>query len=174
MTRSSHSIPPRPRTALLLVLALATSLAPSAAAASANLEITRKELRTATGRRIETDAGRLRVPERRGAAGSRPIPIGFPRLRSSAPRPRAPLFFLNGGPGSRAVSENPRSLDFRAPFLDVSDVVLVDQRGTNDSNLASRWDGPPPPGCFLHADSALRFVPLEDADPQVTHTSVSR
>jgi pimeloyl-ACP methyl ester carboxylesterase len=47
-------------------------------------------------------------------------------------------------------------MDFWAPFLAVSDVVLIDQRGVGDADLTWRWDGPPPRSFFVHADSARR------------------
>lgn len=121
------------------------------------LELTRKSLRSAKGVAIEAEAGRLLVRENRSSASSRSIAIGFLRLKSRSPS-RAPLFYLTGGPGSRAVSESPGSLDFWAPLLAHHDVVLIDQRGTNDSLLVWHWDGPPPLGYFVHVDSALHHL----------------
>lgn len=144
-------------TASLLVLACAAP-AGAAFAVPAELTLVRKTLTTATGVKLEADAGRLLVPENRAAAKSRPIAIGFLRLRSKAASPRAPLFYLEGGPGSRSVTENPRALEFWLPFLEVGDVVLIDQRGTNDSLLTWQWDGPPPLAYFEHEDSALAHI----------------
>lgn len=126
-----------------------------AAVPTSGLEVTRKTLRSGKGLAIEADAGRLLVPENRANPRSRAIAIGFLRLKSTAKSPRAPLVYLAGGPGSRSVSESPRALDFWTPFLATADVLLIDQRGTNDSSLVWRWDGPPPLAFFLHADSAL-------------------
>jgi pimeloyl-ACP methyl ester carboxylesterase len=137
--------------------ALALSILPAAAVA-APLELSRRTLVTGKGGAIEADAGTLRVPENRRVAGSREIGVPFLRLRSRAAAPRAPLFFLQGGPGSRAVTERPEALDFWLPFLEVADVVLIDQRGTNDSLLTWRWDGPLPTAFFVHADSAARHL----------------
>lgn len=111
-------------------------------------------LRSAKGVTIAADAGRLLVPENRARGDSRRIPIGYLRLHSRARAPRAPLFYLAGGPGQRAVSRDPHSLDFWAPFLAVSDVVLIDQRGVADAALRWSWEGPPPQSYFLSADSA--------------------
>jgi len=148
---------------LLLALGLAALLntIPSTRAAAASptpLELTRKSLRSAKGVKIEAESGKLAVPENRSAARSRTISVGFLRLKSLAAKPRAPLFYLAGGPGGRAVSERPGALDFWVPFLKVSDVVLIDQRGTNDSSLVWDWDGAPPVNYFMHADSALRHI----------------
>jgi pimeloyl-ACP methyl ester carboxylesterase len=120
------------------------------------LELRHKTLKSHGGTTIEADAGTLLVPENRSNTRSRSIPIAFLRLRSTAAHPRAPLFFLQGGPGSRGVSENPHLLEAFVPFLAVSDLVLIDQRGVADSLLQWEWDGPPPLNYFMDADSALR------------------
>jgi pimeloyl-ACP methyl ester carboxylesterase len=123
-----------------------------------SLELQPKTLQTHRGVTIQAESGRLLVPERRANPASRRIPIDFLRLRSAAARPGAPLFFLQGGPGARGVSENPYLLDLYASFLVVSDVVLIDQRGVADSLLQWQWDGPLPMAYFASADSALRHV----------------
>ena len=141
-----------PALALLALLAGSTFAAPPPAA----LELTRKSLATAKGMKLEAEAGRLLLPERRDVAGSRQVPVRFLRLRSTAARPRAPLFYLAGGPGDRGVTENPQALEMWARFLVHSDVVLIDQRGVADADLRFAWDGPPPLSFFAHADSARR------------------
>jgi pimeloyl-ACP methyl ester carboxylesterase len=40
----------------------------------------------------------------------------------------------------------------------VSDVLMINERGTNDSLLRWSWDGPPPLHYFVHEDSARRHV----------------
>ena len=51
-----------------------------------------------------------------------------------APEPAgAPVLFLHGGPGGRAVAERHRWLTPRSELLDLHDVVLVDQRGGGHS-----------------------------------------
>ena len=143
---------------VLVLTALWFVSSPARAAETARLEITKKSLKSEKGVQIEAEAGRLLVPENRAAARSREIPVAFLRLKSLAAKPRAPLFFLQGGPGSRGVSERPSSLDFWVPFLRISDVVLIDQRGTNDSNVVWRWKGEPPLSYFVSADSAARHI----------------
>ncbi len=135
----------------VLFIALATRIA---VPATDPLALEHKMLVSHAGIRIEAESGRLMVPENRSKPRSRSIAVGFLRLKSTAAAPRAPLFFLNGGPGSTAVTEDPHALDFWVPFLEVSDVVLIDQRGTNDSVLTWDWDGPPARFFFLSADSA--------------------
>ena len=133
-------------------------VAKPARADSSGLHVEHRTLTSQKGLHIEVESGRLMVPENRLNPHARMVAIGFLRLRSRTSSARAPLFFLNGGPGSRGVSEDPRALDFWAQFLDVSDVVLIDQRGTNDADLVWEWDGPPPLHYFLSADSAVRHT----------------
>ena len=132
--------------------------APAAKADTTRFVVEHKVLRSKKGVSIDVDAGRLMVSERRADPKSRRIAIGFLRLRSKATSPRAPLFFLNGGPGSRAVTESPGALDFWAPLLEVSDVVLIDQRGTADEALQYEWEESPPLGFFVSVESANRHV----------------
>ena len=145
---------PRPFAALLLAI---QPLAAFAAPAAAAIALEHRTLESSHGR-IGADAGQLLVAENRAAATSRRIPIRFLRLKSTAAKPNAPLFYLAGGPGDRGVSESKGMMDFWAPFLAVSDVVLIDQRGVGDTDLTWRWDGPPPRSFFVHADSARRHA----------------
>ena len=130
--------------------------AKTAAASKPLLEIEKKTLTSRKGTALQAEAGRLMVPENRLVRGSRMIPIRFLRLKSTAASPKAPLFFLQGGPGAPAVDEHPDLLEFWVPFLAVSDVVLINQRGVTDSLLRWQWDGPPPMSYFVSADSALK------------------
>lgn len=151
---------PLPRPARHLALAFACALALVARASAAEtgkvLESSRRTFEFSGGRKLEADAGRLLVPENRAVPGSRRIPIRFLRLRSSAAKPRAPLFYLAGGPGDRGVTENREALELWAKLAANSDVVLIDQRGVSDPDLRWSWDGAPPLALFLDADSARR------------------
>ena len=149
---------PRILALALGVIVAVTPLQPLPAGAAATLESEPKVLQSASGVRIEAERGRLLVPENRAKPGSRSIAVGFLRLKSKSAAPKAPRFYLEGGPGSRGVSESPRALDYWLPYLDVGDVVLIDQRGTNDSSVVWRWDGPPPLSYYLHPDSARRHI----------------
>jgi hypothetical protein len=53
--------------------------------------------------RIAAEFGRLVVPEKRSNPESREIELAFIRLRSTAPHPGPPLFFLQGGPGASGI-----------------------------------------------------------------------
>jgi pimeloyl-ACP methyl ester carboxylesterase len=127
------------------------------AKASGETQIESRTVETAQSTTIRADVGLLAVPENRAAANSRLIEIRFARLRSTAARPGAPLFYLTGGPGSTATGaiEDPRQLGLWVPLLAIGDVVLIDQRGTRDPDLRWQWDGPPPTHFFADPDTAL-------------------
>jgi pimeloyl-ACP methyl ester carboxylesterase len=113
-----------------------------------------RTLKTKQGVTLDAVEGWIAVPERRSVPASRLIEVHYLRLKSRAARPRAPLVYLAGGPGGRGVSDDPTSLGFWSAFLEVSDVVLFDQRGTRDPDLEWRWDGPLPLDFFRDAGVA--------------------
>lgn len=94
---------------------------------------------TITGQKIDTQLGRLTVPENRNDPRSRMIELSFVVLKSTATNPQAPIVFLAGGPGVPGIEQ---AKGARAPIVfalrQVADVVLLDQRGTGLSrpNLA--------------------------------------
>jgi len=146
---------------MLVTLAAATLLlatAPSLAAAAVTTTPQKKTLRSAKGLVVQVQSGRLEVPENRDDPRSRRIAVEYLRLGSTSRTPRAPIFYLAGGPGQRGVTERPEALDFWAPFLAVADVVLINQRGTNDTSVVWHWDGPPPLAYFTRAESAAAHV----------------
>jgi pimeloyl-ACP methyl ester carboxylesterase len=148
-----------------LILAVALGLASVATVAAGTAQWAKSEgqiqtrattLTSAKGLKIAAEEGELAVRENRHAPKSRLVEIAFVRLRGTATPPGPPLFYLEGGPGSTATgaARNPRALDFWAPLLAVGDVVLIDQRGTRDSDLTWEWDGPVPLSFFADADTA--------------------
>ena len=93
----------------------------------------------------EIRCGTFRVPENRDGEGGRSIELAVTVLRATGSDPApTPLFYLVGGPGAAATGvdaafENMPELRRR------KDVVLVDQRGTGDSNPLDcdyTWGGP--------------------------------
>ena len=110
--------------------------------------------------RFAAELGRLLVPENRRDSGSALIELAFIRMKSRASHPAPPLVLLAGGPGV-AGSEWARFGSFVPWFeelLGISDVILLDQRGTGLSNprldCLERWNLPlDQPGdrrAFLH------------------------
>lgn len=85
------------------------------------------------GSRVPAEWGRLRVPEVRGKAASREIEIAFIRLRTASAKPKAPVVYLAGGPGSSGIAGGIRRLSRFRRWAEDRDVILVDQRAVNHS-----------------------------------------
>ena len=102
----------------------------------------------AGGDSMTVDTATLSVPEWHRAPNGRQITLPVVRLASKAAVPGAPLLYLAGGPGASGVNEL-RNGD-RAPLFvalsAISDVILIDQRGTGRSRpslvLPGRLDLP--------------------------------
>ena len=91
-----------------------------------------KSFESKSGTIIKALVGSLSVPENRANPNSENISIHFIQLKSTNPSPRVPLIYLEGGPGQSCTwqAEDPYYLEYWLPFLEVSDVILLDQRGT--------------------------------------------
>lgn len=85
------------------------------------------------GARVPAEWGQLRVPEVRGKAGSRAIEIAFLRLKTANTRPKAPVVYLAGGPGSSGIAGGIRRLSRFRRWAEARDVILLDQRAVNHS-----------------------------------------
>jgi pimeloyl-ACP methyl ester carboxylesterase len=83
----------------------------------------------------EALCGQYKVYENRESRKGRKIALNIQILPAlSAPAAPDPLFFLAGGPGGGATAYGPFSADTFAAVRKERDIVLVDQRGTGDSN----------------------------------------
>ncbi len=81
--------------------------------------------------------GHIPMPQRHEDPEAGMIKLAVCVLESTAELPGPPVFFLNGIPGAAtAQSRSPRW----APFLELGDVVLVDQRGCGQSQPALVWE----------------------------------
>lgn len=91
--------------------------------------------RDVAGRRETVETGRLTVPERHAKPHGRTLTLGFVRLRTTAASPRAPIVYLDGGPGGSGVSalDIPYMASLFSKLRGVSDVILLSQRGTGIS-----------------------------------------
>jgi len=102
------------------------------------------------------------VPENRRDPDSRPIALVFAILHSTAERPGPPLIYLHGGPGGSATGavRDPDAMTEWARFLDLGDVVLLDQRGCGRSEpaLARPLAEPPPTDAFADLDAFSGFL----------------
>ncbi|HJR12441.1 MAG TPA: alpha/beta fold hydrolase [Rhodanobacteraceae bacterium] len=75
------------------------------------------------------------VPENRADPGSRKIDLKLAILKSDSAVPDKDLVvYLAGGPGQSAIQTYPELAPAFAPLLKHHDVLLLDQRGTGDSN----------------------------------------
>ena len=86
----------------------------------------------------------LKVPERHAVPDGPTIELAVVRLRSTAPRPGAPIVYLAGGPGGSGIdAARSRRFDLFDRLRQNADVILYDQRGAGHSrpNLActERW-----------------------------------
>ena len=104
--------------------------------------------RDVAGRRETVETGRLTVPERHAQPNGRTLTLAFVRLKTSAAAPRAPIVYLDGGPGGSGVSalDLPDMAALFTRLRGVGDVILLSQRGTGLSQprLSCPGTGPLP------------------------------
>lgn len=119
----------------------------------------------------QAELARLRVPARHAAPTTDSIELAVLRLRSTAAAPGDPTVFLMGGPGVPAsvMAQVPVYAQLFERLRAVSDVILLDQRGTGLSRPA--LDCPPReaalgPGAF-EGHSALLAEMLTELRPCV-------
>jgi pimeloyl-ACP methyl ester carboxylesterase len=85
------------------------------------------------------ECGRILVPEDRTNPAGRRIGVRFVVVRASTPGARRALFMFAGGPGQGGTAMAGQAFGWANPIRSDQDVVLVDQRGTGQSNpLACR------------------------------------
>lgn len=86
---------------------------------------------------VIAQCGTLTVPENRDVEGGRTIDLDIavlPATGSSSVVEPDPLFLLAGGPGQAATEVYPLAAGIFEEINRTRDIVLVDQRGTGDSN----------------------------------------
>jgi len=130
----------RLRRLILLALCLAGCAAPSAAPTpgpgEAALALADCHLSAeGVADRLAAECGTLSVPENPADPAGRQIELRVAVLRARGRNPASdPLFFLTGGPGQAATESY---LQMGGAFAEINrqrDIVLVDQRGTGQSN----------------------------------------
>jgi len=85
--------------------------------------------------RIEAQCGTFSVPEDRTSSAGRQITLNLAVLPALSRNPQPdPLFFLTGGPGQAATESYPQLAGAFETINRKRDIVLVDQRGTGQSN----------------------------------------
>lgn len=111
-----------------------------------------------SGVTVAAQLGYLEVPENRENPSSQKISIKFIKLKSTKPNPGAPMIYLEGGPGSSCTWQagQPYFLDRWRPYLELGDVILVDQRGTGEASqrLTYIWMNELPDDIFVSAENA--------------------
>lgn len=92
--------------------------------------------RTFDGKEHASELGRLWVHENRRGQSTRLIQLAFVRLKSTAAQPAAPIIWLAGGPGTPGITMGriPPYFNLFNRLREVSDVILLDQRGTGLSS----------------------------------------
>lgn len=133
---------------------------PSVAAGTLRLES--YPVRSADGRVVAAELGRLAVPARQ-TGGKRTIELAFVRFPATAERSAPPTVYLAGGPGGSGIADAEGAL---LPLVErlrtLGDVVAVDTRGAGRSRPE------------LRCRQSWR-LPLElPADPERTLTEASR
>src|SRR5437764_458705 len=171
----SRWLPSAAGLALAAALALAgCSRAPESASGAVALQTCRLP-------GVETAArcGTYEVWEDREARSGRRIRLDIAimpaRVRA---READPIFVLAGGPGQGAVSLASQVLPLFARLNDVRDIVLVDQRGTGNSNPLDCEDDEEPALQSLFEDTlpeplVARCLAALDADPRLYMTSIA-
>lgn len=126
--------------ALLLLLAAAPTTSALVLGQDApGIDLQRTELRDGD-RRIAAEVGYLTVPLFHEEPDGASIRLAVLRRRSGSSEPGPPIFFLNGIPGGASELATAELWD---PYLEIGDVVFLDQRGSGRSEPGLRWDRPP-------------------------------
>jgi pimeloyl-ACP methyl ester carboxylesterase len=123
------------RSALLLVaLALLPGAAPARQLGEIRFEPCRLKSERAPGA-IEAECARFEVPENHDQPAGRRIALRLALVPSPSDKPAPdPILFLAGGPGQSAIEAYPLSQAAFRPVLRKRHVLLVEQRGTGESN----------------------------------------
>jgi pimeloyl-ACP methyl ester carboxylesterase len=117
--------------------------------------------RTFAGKEIPAELGKLWVRENRIGKSNRLIQLTFVRLKSTAASPGSPIIFLAGGPGAPGIGMGRVPVYFRLfdRLREVSDVILLDQRGLGMSSPDLQCPVTPvPTDVFESAEKWLRTL----------------
>lgn len=130
-------------TIALTLIGLSLPSERSVAAASGDdespLELKQAEIR-GEGRTLMAEIGRLRVPQFHEEPDRGSLELAVLVRRSKATDPGPPIFFLNGIPSAATSLAGEEYWD---EYLELGDVVLIDQRGSGRSSPQLTWSRPP-------------------------------
>lgn len=136
--------------AVPVAIAAALWAGPAAARTLGQIEFTPCDLKSARlPGFIEAECARFAVPENPAAAGSRKISLNLTLIAARSREPRPDLVvFLAGGPGQGAGEAYAGTAAAFAPLRKGRHLLLVDQRGTGQSNALPcpfpDWKSPKP------------------------------
>jgi pimeloyl-ACP methyl ester carboxylesterase len=124
--------------------------------------------------------GTLRVLENRADPAGRKIDLKVVVVKATSKTPAPdPIFYLAGGPGGAAASEDARYQQLPYSLSENHDLVFVDQRGTGESNrVMVPTGGPDVSGLTLEQMDAVikpwlaAYLAKIDMDPRYYTTSV--
>jgi len=163
----------------LLVAAAALALAACSPGPEATRPAIALESCRLPGVDSEAKCGRYKVWEDRGAKSGRRIAIDIAILPARArARDADPILILAGGPGQGAVSLASQVMPLFARLNDTRDVVLIDQRGTGNSNPLDCDEDQQQSLQQLFEDALPEKVVTQclgklDADPRLYLTSIA-
>lgn len=104
---------------------------------------------------LPAECGVLSVYENRATKAGRTIDIHVAVIKASEPNPAPdPIFYLAGGPGGSAIDAAGYAMLMLKTANQRRDLVLVDQRGTGQSNRMA---------CPRQVEESLGLVPIDDA-----------
>ena len=115
----------------LIAICLVSAQTAQAQVTSRTIAFEPYSLRTYDGQAHAIERGKLIVPESRAKPGGPTVTVAFLRLKSTNPKPGAPIVFLMGGPGIPAtvMAPIPPYWDLFDALRAAGDVILLDQRG---------------------------------------------
>ncbi|HEY6253984.1 MAG TPA: alpha/beta fold hydrolase, partial [Candidatus Angelobacter sp.] len=150
------------RVALLLAFfsVVGTTASTAQVRRAADLTLEPYVLKTFDGKEHPAELGKLWVSENRERNPNRRIQLAFVRLKTTAAKPGPPIIFLMGGPGipGTVMGQVPPYFTLFDKLREISDVVLLDQRGTGMSspNLQCEEKNLMPPDMWESREKALR------------------
>ena len=161
----------------LLLLTFLASCSPQSLTTVPKTSLTLEDcaLTSPSGRQVDARCGTLTVPEDRANPPGRQIELHVAVIPAIKRNPEPdPLFLLAGGPGQSAIEAFPTMIGLLFNIHEDRDIVLVDQRGTGESN---------PLRCLGPEDEALDEEELLeklkscpeslDADPRFYNTEIA-
>lgn len=85
---------------------------------------------------VSAERWELSLPEVRSNPDSRTVPLVFLRFESYADQPGDPVIYLAGGPGGSGIdAAEGRRWELFEKLREHSDLIILDQRGTGQSNI---------------------------------------